>query len=454
MTAVPTTGAGTSHSPTPGPSIPEPATRERGLAGASGRLLRNTPGRFTIALVVMLSFISVFGIAAITDTSSRSISIDEASGQQGRMAIAAFDMYRSLSDADAAITATFLPGQSERADLNKDYQTGVRSASTAVTTLSAQAANKKQADLVAELSAAMPIYTGLVETARSYHRQGLPLGLAYLRDASALAQEDMLPKLKKLQSTSMSELGGAKDDAAGFPWIATVLGVGALAMLGYTQWRVAKRTNRVLNIGMATATVLMLVMGGWSVVSWVNAAGHIETGHDSGTQPLSLLSQAHIDVQRARSDEALTLIAQGGNVDYEAEYKDIMKRLLGENGTLAQLDKSYDDARLSEYVDKARTAAEEWNDAHKTLREADDKGDFATAVESATGDEDGQAGKAFNALDDVLTSANARAAEHFTRETEAAGNALYLTVPGFAVLTVVAMIAAAAGIQRRISEYR
>lgn len=454
MTAVPTTGAGTSHSPTPGPSIPEPAPRRRVLATTSDRLLRNTPGRFTLALVAMLAFISLFGIAAITDTSSRSTAIDEASGQQGRMAIAAFDMYRSLSDADAAITATFLPGQSERGDLNEEYQAGVMSASTAVTTLSAQASDKEQADLVAELSAALPIYTGLVETARSYHRQGLPLGLAYLRDASALAQEDMLPKLKELQSETMSQLGGAKDDAAGFPWIATALGLGALAVLGYSQLKVAKRTNRVLNIGMTAATVLMLVMGGWSVVSWFNASGHVNTGHDSGTQPLSLLSQAHIDVQRARSDEALTLIAQGGNIDYEKEFKQIMERLLGDGGTLDKLNQEYDDATLSGYVDDARSAAGAWNDAHKQLREDDENGDFAAAVESATGTEDGQAGKAFDELDKVLTKANARAAEHFTGQTAAAGSALSLTVPGFAGLTVIAMIAAAAGIQRRISEYR
>lgn len=454
MTAVPTTGAGTSHSPTPGPSIPEPAARGRGLAGASGRLLRNTPGRFTLALVAMLSFISLFGVAAITDTSGRSISIDEASGQQGRMAIAAFDMYRSLSDADAAITATFLPGMSEDTDFNEDYQQGIRSASTAVTTLSAQASTEKQANLVAELSAAMPIYTGLVETARSYQRQGLPLGLAYLRDASALAQEDMLPKLKKLQSTSTSELSGAKDDATGFPWIATVLGLAALGVLGYSQWKVAKRTNRVLNIGMAAATVLMLVVSGWSLVSWLSASSNMNTGYESGSQPLSLLSQAHIDVQRARSDEALTLIAQGGNIDYEKEYKEIMERLLGDGGTLDKLDKSYDDKTLSGYIDKARSAAEEWNKAHKQLREDDANGDFAAAVESATGKESGQAGKAFNDLDDVLTDANVRAADHFISRTVAAGNSLYLTVPGFAILTVVAMITAAAGIQRRISEYR
>src|SRR5690606_27641742 len=137
------------------------------------------------------------------------------------------------------------------------------------------------------------------------------------------------------------------DDATGFPWFVTVLGLAALGVLVYSQWKVANRTNRVLNIGMGTATVLVLAICAWSTVSWLNASGHMDTGYDSGSQPLSLLSQAHIDVQRARSDEALTLIAQGGSFDYEGEYQEIMKRLLGEGGTLDKLDKTYDDATLS-----------------------------------------------------------------------------------------------------------
>ncbi|MGH8882059.1 MAG: hypothetical protein ACRD0P_32725, partial [Stackebrandtia sp.] len=143
MTAVPTTGAGTSHSPTPGPPIPEPAKHQRHIMDHSGRLLRNTPGQLTLALVAVMAFISVFGLAAIVDTSSRSTSIDEASGRQGRMAIAAFQMYRSLSDADAAITTTFLPRQSDEEakgdedairDAFTDYEDGVKDASTAMTT--------------------------------------------------------------------------------------------------------------------------------------------------------------------------------------------------------------------------------------------------------------------------------------------------------------------------------
>ena len=454
MTTVPTTGAPAGKSPSTGPVAALPQVRQR--ISASGGF-RDTPGKLSLILAVILALIAVSGIAGVADQSSRSTTIEDASGQRGRMAIAAFSMYRALSDADAAVTATFLPGLSTHEGFADEYDEGISRASTAVATLSAEAGSQDQSDIVAELAATLPVYTGLVETARTYYRQGLPLGLAYLRDASTLVQEQMLPQLNDLQSSSMENLSGAHDDATEFPWLAVAAVIAALAALGYGQVHVSRRTNRFINVGMAAATLAVVVMAGWMLVAWSGATGHMNTANDNGSQPLSSLSRAHIGAQQARSDEALTLVAQGANTDYEAEYTGIMTELIGEDGKsgiLGDVRTEFDDPELSGYVDTAVTAAQDWRSAHQQLREADDNGDYAAAVDSVTSKETGSAGATFQALDDALTKANDLASQRFTSETDQAGSALTALGWGTAVLTVIGMITAALGMQRRISEYR
>ena len=453
MTAVPANAAPPGQSPSTAIDLP----RQKDTPSTSRFRPATTPSKLMVALVAALTLIIAAGAISLADSLDRGTVIAEASGQRGRMAIAAFDMYRAMSDADSAATSAFLPGQSSDTQLSDDYQNGVSRASTAITTLAAEVTTADQADMVARLSATLPVYTGLVETARTYHRQGLPLGLAYLRSASALVQEDMLPTIDQLQAEATTDLHEAKSDATAFPWPACVALLAAMAWLVHTQVRESRRTKRAVNPGMVIATVAMLALTGWLLVSWGSASSHIEAGHTNGTEPLETLSATHIDIQRARSDEALTLIAQGTDTDYEAEYGAIMTDLIGQDGTegtLAELAERFDDPQLIAYLDDATAAAQDWQSAHIALRELDDNGDYPGAVASAVGTEAGQAGAAFEALDEALTRANEVAATRFTEETTAAAAALTATGVGFSILTLLATMATAVGIQRRISEYR
>jgi len=456
VTAVPTSAAPAGQSPSTMPAIPE--QRSGGRHSPLGRFRpRTTPARLTAYLAVSLILIVTAGAIALTDSLNRGTVIDEASGQRGRMAIAAFEMHRALSDADSAAASAFLPGMSSEADLTKAYESGVSRASTAVITLADEATTSEQVDMVARLSATLPVYTGLIETARTYHRQGLPLGLAYLRNASALVREDMLPTINELQVGATSDLYDAKSQATAFPWLATLAGLAALGVLGYSQYHVSRRTKRVVNPGMTVATVMVIALTGWLLVSWGSASSHIDAGHRTGTEPLEALSTAHIGAQQARSNEAMTLIAQGTNTDYEGEFATIMIDLIGEDnesGLLGELVVHYEDPQLKAFVEDAMSAAQDWQSAHVALRELDDSGEYAEAVASAVGGESGQAGEAFDRLNTALTQANELAAQKFNDETVAAGNALGLTGVGFAALTVTGMFAAAVGVQRRISEYR
>ena len=119
VTAVPTNTAPAGQAPTATPAIPG----QRGAVSPKKRFRpTTTPSKLTAGLAVALILIVIAGAASLADSLNRSTAIDEASGQRGRMAIAAFEMYRALSDADAAAASAFLPGQAADEKLTDDVE--------------------------------------------------------------------------------------------------------------------------------------------------------------------------------------------------------------------------------------------------------------------------------------------------------------------------------------------
>src|SRR5262249_57654530 len=70
---------------------------------------------------------------------------------------------------------------------------------------------------VRQLSAQLPVYTGLVENARTFNRLGLPVGAAYLREASALMRGQLLPAAQRLYQLATDRLGDERRGPAAFP---------------------------------------------------------------------------------------------------------------------------------------------------------------------------------------------------------------------------------------------
>src|SRR5690606_7202900 len=106
------------------------------------------------------------------------------------------------------------------------------------------------ATVVTELSTGIPVYAGLVETARAYHRQGLPLGAAYLRQGSGMMREHLLPAAQRLFHAVADELALARQQAARFPGYAVPLGLLTVVALAASQIYLARRTRRLLNPGL------------------------------------------------------------------------------------------------------------------------------------------------------------------------------------------------------------
>ncbi|MDG6107191.1 hypothetical protein Daura_32650 [Dactylosporangium aurantiacum] len=428
------------------------------LATAWRRLIRRaatSPGRLTTLTVVVVVLGLAFGLAGVLTMRAGVGLVRDVTDRSGPLSLQAQDIYRSLSDADATAASAFLANGVEPPQLRKRYLDDIARASSALT-VALRGAEGRSAAALGVLVRQIPAYTGLVESARTYNRQGIPLGGAYLREASALMRQIILPAAQDLFEAESARLADAQRAVARWPWTLSLLGLLLLGALVLTQWYLVRLTNRRLNRGLVLATLAALVASGWLAVAASGAAGHIGAGRDGGSQQVALLAEARITALQARADEGLTLIARGDGKAFEQDFTVMMERLAGKDGKGGLLQRAHqeapDDAARAAVQDAQRHAAD-WLTIHRKVRELDDGSQHAEAVRLAT-DGDASAASAAGRLDAALGEGIAGGGRRFDREAGRAGDALGGVDVAVALLALAGAAAAAYGLNQRIAEYR
>jgi hypothetical protein len=428
---------------------PAPALAVAGEGGGS-----RTARRLALWMVVLVVLGLAAGITAVTSVQSRAGFVDEVTTRGGPLVVAAQDLYRSLSDADATAASAFLTDGPEPAELRARYQTDIANAGAALAEAASGVNEGPAAEAVAVLSTQLPVYTGLVETARTANRQGLPIGAAYLREATGVMRERLLPAAQQLFDAVSQQRDEARESAARFPGFALVLGLVLLAVLAVLQVWLTRRTNRLFNVGLVVATVAGMASVLWLLLSWGSAAGHLDKSDRDGSAQVALLSEARITALQARSDEAHTLVARGAGSAYEETYQEHLASLAGEGGLLGEAREQATIRRAQAAVDAAIEAGAQWQEVHGEVRRLDDEGDYPGAVELAIGLDEGSAGSASGRLDEALADGISAGNERFTREADLAGGALGGVGIGLGLLTALLLVGVLVGVQQRLAEYR
>ncbi|WP_091195134.1 hypothetical protein [Micromonospora narathiwatensis] len=428
-----------------------PATVATRLPGVRRRL-RRTPGRLALATAVLVVLGLATGVAGALGVRQRIDLVNGAVARSGDLTVAVQRLYRALSDADATAASAFLTGGVEPVALRERYQSDIDDAAAALALVSAGRAGGDRGDAaVAQITTELPVYTGLVETARVYNRQGVPIGGAYLREASGLMRERLLPAVQRLSEATARELDDARDRAAAFPWFAVLLGLLTIAALVAVQRYLARTTNRVLNIGLVAATAATVGLVLWLGVSAVLAAGRLDASREQGSEPVARLAGVRVAALQARADEAHTLIARGNGARFEEDYVRAMADVTGRSGLPAV---SNADPATRNSVDAATGEVRRWLAAHQELRALDDGGEYARAVAAAVGTGPESTASIFNQLDAHLADAIEHNGERFDRDVHRAAGALAGADTAVAVLATLLIVGAALGIQRRLAEYR
>src|SRR5688572_4878018 len=107
----------------------------------------------------------ITGLAGLLDVQHRRSVLVGVADHSSPLASAAVTVYQSLSDADAMATGAFLAGDQAPPDLRAKYRRDITEAASALSTAAAGAPDVQTATAVAELTALLPMYTGIVEVA-------------------------------------------------------------------------------------------------------------------------------------------------------------------------------------------------------------------------------------------------------------------------------------------------
>jgi hypothetical protein len=419
-----------------------------------------TPGRLRLASVVLTIGLIVFGVVTLTATTARSDAASAAATSSEPLLVHADQLYASMADADTTAAATFLvppatAGAIQSADSSRRYADDLRSASTELATLATNVHNSKDArSAITAIAAQLPVYSGLIETARANNLQGFPVGAAYQREASSLMSTQLLVEARHLYALEARQL--ASDYSAGSSSgeiIAFVLvAVAMLVLLLFVQISLARRTRRTLNPALAMASVLIVGLGAWALAGIVSEQNALSSAQRNGSDFVQVAAVSKILGLRAQGDESLALIARGGGSEYLADFDAAAnalqppQHLLGELTTLSA-------GRGSASARKLDATFAQYRALHGQILRDEISGAFPPAYPPATRLADIEA-VVFDRLDSDLNAQIGAAQARFQRSANDATSALNGLGVAIPVLVVLAALLALFGLQQRINEYR
>ena len=448
----------------PGPVTSAPAVRRAWwrprLDGAT------TPARLRLLLALLILLSLAWGVlAALTADQHASAAADVVAVSEP-LSLDAEQIYTSLSDADATAANAFLAGGLEPAKARQRYQADITQAAIRIEAASAlvgssaartqlpghltkqaSAAGTAVGDDLAILSGQLPAYTDEVGTARADNRLGLPLGAAYLREASGLLRGTLLPAASDIYTRESTLLTSASAQATGLPLIvvAAIAGLG----LGYVLFRssrwLSQHTHRVVNYGLLLAALTGLVSLVWLVATFVFGRGDLLHAQQQGSAPAQAFARAEVAALQAHADESLTLIDNGGDDSYQKDYL-AQQKLLGPGpGTLLAA------VQAGRPGSDVAAQARAWYQAHAALRAKDDGGSHAAAVQSAL---NGDAATSFARLSATLSQGINDHQAVFATSARSGRDAFTGLAVGMIVASLVMVGGCVWGLSRRLAEYR
>ncbi|MGW8653400.1 hypothetical protein ACWGMO_28760, partial [Nocardia salmonicida] len=221
----------------------------------------SSPGRLVAAGLVLMVLCVTAGAVTSTTVSERQQALGVLLDDTEPDAHSANHLYTSLSIADAAAGTAFIAGGLEPKAVRDRYTQAIGEAAAELVTQAGHVSDEEAADpsgtdrrLRTGIATGLPVYSGLIETARVNNRNGYPVGAAYLSEASHQMQTGLLPMAEELEDHRFDAVTAAQHRHVQPPWTAIALLVVALGALIWVQVELARRSRRFFNMGLLIDT--------------------------------------------------------------------------------------------------------------------------------------------------------------------------------------------------------
>jgi hypothetical protein len=402
--------------------------------------LAGTPGRLRLLAALAIAGCILFAVLGAIGLNRRASALTHAREDSAQL-VRLQDIRTSLVEADAAATNAFLVGGLEPSATRAVYQDRLQHASSQVTAASTH--DRSDADRLGVVNKDLATYAGLIESARANNRQGFPLGTAYLRQASALLRDQILPALTDLSVTNQQRVRSAHDQdrSVTLLWLGGLIGLGTLVA---AQLWIARRMRRLLNRPLLVATGILAAALVGASASAANALSKADDVRAGPYRAAVVLTAARSDAFDAKSAESLTLIARGSGQSYEQRHA----QLMADANTKLQTGVGGVDftAMRGQLADYAAT--------HADIRALDDEGDWDKAVQIATGSDETGANARFAAFADATGKALDEQVALVDKGLSDARSPIVVFQWLVLVAGLIAAVAAWRGIADRLREYR
>ncbi|MEZ0094529.1 hypothetical protein [Streptacidiphilus sp. EB129] len=400
------------------------------------------------AAIAIVALLAAAGLATTLGTAAQDSALGHAATRAEPLGVVTEEIYRDLSDADAAAAQVLLAGPESGTAVQQRYDSDIQRVSSGLAAVSADATSPSALDATGEIIADLPVYTRLVGTALADSRQNLPVGAAYLREASALLRTRLLSAARQAHDAETADLDGDGAAAAADPLGELALLVACVAALGLVQVFAFRRTNRMVNPGLAVATVLVLALAVWTGLATPAERGALARAA-AHRQTADALVATELAAIQAHGDELLGLAARGEDLggyerDFTSTSASVSRLLAADHGS---------------GIADARAAQQDWLADHRNLVELEtepqaDNSANTRALLLLTSPAAAGSGAVFARMDTDLRNAVETEESSYRTALGEAQSDLSGLASAAAVVAAVALAGAAVGINRRLREYR
>ena len=412
-------------------------------------MMGTTPGQLRLGMFAIFILAICFAIAGYVGVSGARSSVNTIARDAVPSIVTAQSVRVKLLQMDSLAAQEFLAGGADSGAQARVKYEAVRQELGEQLTLAAKniSFGRDEQTPIETLMDKVQAYNGLVEAARANNRQGFPVGAAYLRMASTLLHNEMLPQTQAIDQLNVKQL---ESEYASFK-SASVLHIGAIAasglallvVLGYMQLFISKKMRRSFNLPLLAASVVVVALTAYSIVGMTLQRSNLGAAKEASFVSAYNWLEARGAAYDAKTDQSLFLIALGAGAKYEESAKVKVEKLAAAAKTNVQGDSGSALSALRAYVQQ-----------DERIRSYDKSGKRSEAVNLALGNGTKEAQKAFDDLNQVLTANLKTATSSFEASIASAESNINLLDLAFVLLSLAVMGLAYFGLTPRINEYR
>jgi hypothetical protein len=366
----------------------------------------------------------------------------------------------SIADADVTATTMFLTSSQPPLASLRVYQGDIATAAAELSKLRAAGGqNRVTGAALATLGGALPVYTGYVAQARSAYALGYPLtGGSFVQVASEEAHLDLLPAAKTVFDQENDVLAAASGQATGLPLVvvALVLAIVTGIVLYRAQRWLARRTNRMFNVGLALALLLLVISACWLLIGFLGGRSDLEAGIGHGSGPAQQLAQASIDVQRIRGDAVLNVISRSGDASFQSDFAAVSGQVgPGRLSLLSAASAAQSGGTpAAALVTAAEREAATWYTANAAVYRLGVAADYAGERSKVIGTGADSSAAGYAALESDISRAIGDDQTAFRSAVGAGSAALNPVEPAVIIASLLMALGCWWGLRRRLAEYR